>query len=103
MIVGNLLLALAPVVHTVFQIVWFVLLARIVFSWIRPNPGPGLVRSAVEAVYRVTDPVLGRVRRALPFLVVGGLDLSPIALFLGIGFLDTFLTRTLTDAGMALT
>lgn len=79
------------------------LLARILFSWIRPNPGPGIVRTVIEGIYGVTDPVLTRVRRALPFLVVGGLDLSPIALFLGIGFLDTFLTRTLVDVGLSLT
>ncbi|MCB9675833.1 MAG: YggT family protein [Alphaproteobacteria bacterium] len=103
MVLGNLLVALAPVVHTVFQIAWFVLLARIVFSWIQPNPRPGLVRSVISGVYQVTDPVLDGTRRLLPFLRIGALDLSPIALFLALGFADRFLTSTLYDVGYALT
>ncbi len=102
MILVNLLLALAPAVHGVFQLAWFVLITRIVFSWIRPNPGPGLVRSIVQGVYRLTDPVLDRTRRLLPFLNLGGLDLSPIALFLALGVVDRFVTTTLFDLGASL-
>ena len=38
----------------------------------------------------------------LPFLQVGSFDLSPIAVFLGLGFLDAFIPSTLAMAGMAL-
>ena len=101
-VVSNLLLALAPLVHGLFQLAWFLLIARIVFSWVRPNPGPGLVRSVVSGVYRVTDPVLYRVREALPFLQVGGLDLSPMALLVAMSFADRFITSTLVDVGLGL-
>ena len=54
MILGNLFVAAAPVAHALFKLAWFVLLARILFSWVRPAPGPGLVRQLVEAVYEIS-------------------------------------------------
>ena len=94
-VVGNLLLALAGVVHAVAQFVWWVLVARIVLSWLRPAPQNDILRQIVRAIYALTDPVFDRVRRLLPFLVVGGLDLTPIALFLALGALDSFVPATL--------
>lgn len=102
-VIGNLLLAAAPAVHGLFQLAWLVLFVRILFSWIRPNPGAGFVRTVVNGVYALTDPVLERTRRALPFLNAGGLDLSPIALFLALGVVDQFATSTLIDLGYAMT
>jgi YggT family protein len=101
-VLGDFLIAASSVVHAVFQLAWFVLLARIVLSWVRPNPPPGIARSLVSAVYAVTDPVLDRARRLLPFLVVQGLDLTPIAVFLALGFADRFLTSTLAHLGASL-
>lgn len=95
MVVGQLLFATAQLVHAVLQLAWFLLLARIVLSWVNPSPPPGLVRSVIGGIYRLTDPVLDRARQALPFLVVGGLDLTPIAVFFAIRFTDTFLTGSL--------
>jgi YggT family protein len=101
-VLGDFLIATASVVHAVLQLAWFVLLARIVLSWVQPNPPPGVVRSIVSAIYTLTDPVLDRARRLLPFLVVQGVDLSPIAVFLALGFLDRFLTSTLLHLGASL-
>lgn len=85
---GSIASTLAGVVHTLFQLASWVLLIRIFLSWVRPSPGPGPARQALTALYSVTDPVLDRVRRTLPFLVVGGMDLSPIALFVALGLVD---------------
>lgn len=95
LVAGNLLTTAAWVVHTVLQLAWFVLVARIVLSWFDPRPRHDLLRQLVRAIYQLTDPILDRTRRALPFLVVGGLDLSPIALFIAIGALDRFVVATL--------
>lgn len=102
MILGNLFIAAAPVVHGVFQLIWFVLLVRIIFSWLNPNPRQGFLRSIVRAIYQITDPVMVKTRQLLPFLQVGGLDLSPIVLFMAVGFLDQFLTGTLYDIGYSM-
>jgi YggT family protein len=43
-----------------------------------------------EFIYRITEPVLGRIRKVLP--VLGGFDLSPVALILGLMLLkDVFI------------
>ena len=59
------------------------LFARIILSWFPVSPG-GAVASIYEALYRVTEPVLGPVRRILPPVGIGGmgLDLSPIIVLL---------------------
>ena len=66
----------------------FVLLARIILSWV-----PSVSRSnpIVDLLYRITDPVLEPVRRAIP--PMGSIDLSPLIVFFGIRFLQSFLLR----------
>lgn len=66
--------------------VW-VLIARIVLSWIPSLPEP-LVPVA-RALHAVTDPVLRPLRGKIPPLQVGGLalDLSPLIVFFAISFL----------------
>lgn len=96
-VLGNFIQALAMVIHTVFQIYWWILIARIILSWVNPNPMNDIIRQIIYFVYRATDPVLYKIRQVFPFLVVGGLDLSPIALFLVLGFVDQFVYYTLLD------
>ncbi|MCA9573269.1 MAG: YggT family protein [Myxococcales bacterium] len=100
-LVDNILLASASLVHGLLGLAWWVLVARIVLSWIQPRPTNDLVRSAVSAVYSLTEPVLWRLRAAFPFLRVGMLDLSPLVLFLAIGFLDQVVPRTLVQLAVA--
>ena len=59
------------------------LFARIILSWFPVSPG-GPMASIYEALYRITEPVLGPVRRILPPVGIGGmgLDLSPIIVLL---------------------
>ena len=56
----------------------YIIIARAIVSWLNPNPYNPIIR----LLYRVTEPVLGRVRRLLPDL--GGLDLSPVLVILAI-------------------
>ena len=50
-----------------------------------------------EFIYRITEPVLGRIRRILP--VLGGFDLSPIALILGLMLLQDVLINVMVKFG----
>jgi len=57
------------------------IILRVVVSWF-----PGASRGPIsEILERITEPVLGPVRRALPPL--GGLDLSPIVVIIGLNVL----------------
>ena len=74
------------------QLFLLCLLGRIVLSWFPPS-GPGPVETIRELLFRVTEPVLGPVRRLLPSVRFGGmgLDLSPLVVFLAIEILLTWL------------
>jgi YggT family protein len=58
-----------------------VLFARIILSWVSMawSPPPSLT-PVIRVIYDLTEPVLGLVRRYIP--PVGGLDLSPLIIFL---------------------
>jgi len=58
-----------------YKIYNFILFARIIFSWLRPNPN-----ALTRFVSEVTDPLLNFLRRFVPNF--GPLDLSPIFAFI---------------------
>lgn len=61
---------------------WYVILARVLMSWFSPDAYHPVVR----AIYAVTEPILGPVRRILP--PMGGFDLSPVVIFLVLMYLQ---------------
>lgn len=89
-VLGNLLDASALVIEYVLQIYSWIVIARVVISWVNADPYNPIVR----AIYSMTEPVLYRIRRALP-VYGGGIDFSPIVVFIGIMFLQSFLVQTL--------
>ena len=65
-----------------------VLLGRVVLSWF-PLAPDGFGSQIYGLTVTLTEPILGPLRRALPFVRIGnmGLDLSPIIVFFGIQIL----------------
>jgi YggT family protein len=61
---------------------WVILLVRILSSWF-PIPPSGPVRTVMDLVYAVTEPVLRPIRGLLPPVRMGAVafDLSPIIVF----------------------
>jgi YggT family protein len=60
------------------RIYTIIIVIRVVMSWFPPSGGAmSLVN---DWLYRITEPVLGPVRRRLP--PMGGIDLSPIVVLL---------------------
>jgi YggT family protein len=68
---------------TVLNLYLLVIFARILFSWIRVEPGTP-VASIYSFVYNLTEPVLGPLRQVIPPVRLGmaALDLSPIILLI---------------------
>ena len=68
----------------------YVVLANVVISWLVAfnvlNTQNRFVYSILEVTYRLTNPILNRIRRFLPNL--GSLDISPIILLLLIWFIE---------------
>jgi YggT family protein len=82
---------------TVLKIYFWVILISVAMSWLvafgimnRQNP---YVRQFDYALHRLTEPVLGPIRRIMPNL--GGLDVSPIVVLIGIQFLEVAVYRYL--------
>ena len=100
-VAGNLLTAVASVLHMVLQAYIWVIIIRALISWVNPDPWNPIV----QMLSRVTDPLLDPIRRRM-FRMMGqggiGIDLSPIILIAAVYLLDTFLVGILLDLGMRL-
>lgn len=96
-IIINLLDAVALVIHYLLTIYLWLIIIRALLSWVNPDP----YNPIVSFLYQVTEPVLYRARRFLPFRGLG-IDLSPIIVFVIIIFLDRFVVRTLQDIAIRL-
>ena len=94
----NLLFAVAQVLDWVLFAYLWILVGRIVVSWVRADYDNPIVRF----LYAATEPVLERVRSRLPIVAVGGFDLSPIIVWLAVMFLQHFLVRSLYDLANSL-
>ena len=62
------------------------------------NTSNRVVYIIADFLYRLTEPVLAPIRRFLPNL--GGLDISPIILLLGIMFVRNVLSRLAFEIGV---
>ena len=94
---GNFLLGLARVIGFVLVVFMWIVVVRAVLSWVNPDPYNPIVRF----IYNVTEPVLARIRALIP-MNFGGIDLSPIVVFLGVIFLRVFLVNSLVGIAQRL-
>ena len=69
------------------QILWLAILVRVILSWFPVDPSNPIVR----IVWEVTEPVLAPFRRVIPRIAM--FDLSPLAAFLVISFLQQQLVQ----------
>lgn len=77
-LMANIFLALAKIVELadgLLTIYKYILLASVIISWVNADP----YNPIVNFIYRVTDPLLRRIRRYMPD--TGMLDLSPLVAF----------------------
>ncbi len=89
-VISNFLNALASLVNFVLSAYMWVIIGRVIISWVNADPYNPIVRF----IYDITDPLLQRIRRYIP-IFGGGLDFSPMILILAIIFLRSFLVPTL--------
>ena len=84
------MIAIFYLVLQVLKIYSYVVIANVVISWLIAfnvlNTSNRFVYSILEFTYRLTDPILIRIRRFLPNL--GAFDISPIILLLLIWFIE---------------
>ena len=85
--VGSLLATsqLGVLIARLLDLFVILLFGRVILSWFPISPDSPLA-TIYRVLHQVTEPVLGPVRRILP--PMGGLDLSPIIVFVIIWFLQ---------------
>ena len=89
--------AVIILIDQIINIYIWTLLAYIMSSWLIAfkiiNPWQPAVRMIINILARLHEPILRQVRRYLPEL--GGIDLSPIVLFLAAQFIRNLLISSL--------
>jgi YggT family protein len=84
------MIAIFYLVLQILKLYSYVVIANVLISWLIAfnvlNTQNRFVYSILELTYRLTDPLLHRIRRFLPNL--GSLDISPIILLLLIWFIE---------------
>jgi YggT family protein len=85
-----------PFLWLISTLIWlyiYVLIAAAVLSWLLAfnvvNPRNQFVAMVGDFLYRVTEPALRPIRSVMPDL--GGIDISPVILILGLAFLERLL------------
>jgi YggT family protein len=96
-IVSNFLGAMAAVLQMILWLYMWIVIASALISWVNPDPYNPIVRFLRNA----TEPLLYRVRRALP-VFVGGFDFSPLVVLVAIYFLQYFLVQSLRDLAFSI-
>ncbi len=90
---GYFLTAVAGMLHIVLPLFYWLMLARVILSWVNPDPRNPIV----QFIYSCTEPMLARIRERIP--AMGMFDLSPIIWFLILYFLDAFLASSVCAYG----
>ena len=78
---------LQPILLAISIYIWIIIIAAIL-SLLQVDPR----QPAVEIINRLTQPAFSFVREKLPFTVIGGLDLSPLVIIMGLQLISSILT-----------
>lgn len=87
------MISILTLLSTVITLYIWILIIGAVLSWLIAfnvvNTQNRFVYSLVDIIHRLTEPALAPIRRILPNL--GGIDISPIILILGLWFVRNLL------------
>jgi len=70
--------------------IWIIVISSFL-SFVRPDP----YNPIVQTLTRLTEPAFAFVRKKLPFVVMSGIDLSPIVIIFGLQFIDIIIRNLL--------
>ncbi|MBN1353585.1 MAG: YggT family protein [Candidatus Omnitrophica bacterium] len=93
-VIGQLLASLAYLFNMIFNVIYFLLVIRIILSWFSINP----YSEITQILFRITEPILAPFRK-LP-LQAGFIDFSPILAFMVLWFARSFIVGILSHYAM---
>ncbi|MGY8962202.1 MAG: YggT family protein [Rhodospirillales bacterium] len=89
----DLLVPIVRLVQIILDMYWHVVVAAVILSWLVNfsviNTHNQFVHMIWSTLRQMTEPVFLKIRRYVP--IVGGLDLSPIVLLLGLWLAQLYL------------
>ena len=91
MFLANIINGLAWVLSSILWLYLWIVIGSAILSFVNPDPYNPIVRF----LRNVTEPVYFYIRRYIPFVIVGGFDLSPLLVLLAIRFLDFAVVQNL--------
>jgi YggT family protein len=91
---GVVVLAVAQLIEFTVYVFIVAIFIRIILSWVNPY---GTRHPVGDLLYSLTEPLLAPARRLIP--PIGGLDLSPIAVFVLLQLTLILIVRPLRDFG----
>lgn len=83
---------IVQILNLFVTVLYILLIARMILSFMRPDPY-SQIYEVYRFIYNLTEPLLAPIRRFLP--PMGGIDFSPLILFLIISFLQRMLAAAL--------
>ncbi|MDR2488158.1 MAG: YggT family protein [Desulfovibrio sp.] len=93
-IFANILEAVVYVVDMTLSLYSFIVIAACLISWVNPDPYNPVVRT----LRNLTEPLLWRIRKYLPFTYTNGLDFSPVVLLLAVQLVKMVIVKSLLQA-----
>jgi len=97
-VLANLCGALAYVLNILITVMFYIIIARAIISWVNPDPH----NPFVQFLYKTTEPILYPIRKILPLNFRFGIDISPMIAILILLFLQKFLVPTLVHLSRSL-
>ena len=83
----NMIGAISGLISLIIELYSLIVVFRVIISWVNPDP----YNPIVKFLYSATEPVLYRLRKAIP-LQYNGIDFSPLALLVGLSLLKKFIS-----------
>ncbi|MFN3163404.1 MAG: YggT family protein [Pseudohongiellaceae bacterium] len=84
--------AFVGVIYFIINIYYYAIIASIIMSFIMLFSGNMNPHPILRVIWQLTEPVMAPVRKIIP--PMGGLDFSPIFIFIAIGLLQNLLIQT---------
>lgn len=95
-LLSNIFFSLARLLELSISVYTWLVIIRVILSWSNVGPHNEFVRLLI----RVTEPVLGQIRKVVPNF--SGLDISPIILIFGLYLLKSVLAGILRNLAISL-
>jgi YggT family protein len=84
--------AFVGVLYFIINIYYFAIIASIIMSFVMLFSGNMNPHPILQVIWQLTEPVMAPVRKIIP--PMGGLDFSPIFIFIAIGLIQNILVQT---------